>query len=104
MGGTENRAKECQAGLLAGQASAATMRANQLWLWLALLAYVLLRIGLAQTRFVEATCRTLRLSLLRIGAQVRWSVRCIKVAMTSARPHQSEFALDHAKLAALGPA
>ncbi|WP_390624577.1 transposase [Siccirubricoccus deserti] len=90
------------------KASAATMRANQLWLWLALVAYVplraLRRIGLAQTPFVEATCRTLRLSLLRIGARARWSVRCIKVAMTSARPHQSEFALDHARLAGLGPA
>ena len=107
-GDMENRVKECQLDLFAGRASAATMRANQLRLWFASMAYVLLcalrRIGLAHTQFAEATCGTLRLALLRIGAQVRRSVRRIKVAMASAHPHQNEFALAHARLAALGPA
>ena len=107
-GDMENRVKECQSDLFAGRASAATMRANQLRLWFASMAYVLLcalrRIGLAHTQFAEATCGTLRLALLRIGAQVRRSVRRIKVAMASAHPHQNEFALAHARLAALGPA
>jgi hypothetical protein len=72
------------------------------------LAYVLLcalrRIGLAHTQFAEATCGTLRLALLRIGAQVRRSVRRIKLAMASAHPFQDEFALAHARLKAVVPA
>ncbi len=103
-GEMENRIKECQLDLFAGRASAATMRANQLRLWFASMAYVLLcalrRIGLAHTQFAEATCGTLRLALLRIGAQVRRSVRRIKVAMASAHPFQDEFALAHARLTA----
>jgi len=107
-GDMENRVKECQLDLFAGRAPAATMRANQLRLWFASMAYVLLcalrRIGLAHTQFVEATCGTLRLALLRIGAQVRRSVRRISVAMASAHPYQAEFALAHARLTATAPA
>jgi Transposase DDE domain group 1 len=107
-GDMENRVKECQLDLFAGRASAATMRANQLRLWFASMAYVLLcalrRIGLRHTQFAEATCGTLRLALLRIGAQVRRSVRRIKLAMASAHPFQDEFALAHARLTAAGRA
>jgi Transposase DDE domain group 1 len=101
----ENRVKECQLDLFASRASAATLRANQRRLWFAAMAYVLLcalrRIGLAHTQFAEATCGTLRLALLKIGAQVRRSVRRLKVAMASAHPHQAEFALAHARLTAV---
>ena len=107
-GDMENRVKECQLDLFAGRASAATMRANQLRLWFASMAYVLLcalrRIGLPHTQIAEATCGTLRLALLRIGAQVRRSVRRIKLAMASAHPFQDEFALAHARLTAVVPA
>jgi hypothetical protein len=103
-GDMENRIKECQLDLFAGRASAATMHANQLRLWFASMAYVLLcalrRIGLAHTQFAEATCGTLRLALLKIGAQVRRSVRRITIAMASAHPFQDEFALAHARLTA----
>lgn len=103
-GEMENRIKECQLDRFAGRASAATMRANQLRLWFAAMAYVLLcalrRIGLAHTQFAEATCGTLRLALMKIGAQVRRSIRRIKIAMASAHPHQAEFALAHARLTA----
>jgi hypothetical protein len=103
-GGMENRIKECQLDLFAGRASAATMRANQLRLWFASMAYVLLcalrRIGLAHTRFAGATCGTLRLALLKIGALVRRSVRRIKIAMASAHPYHNEFALAHTRLTA----
>src|SRR3712207_6730926 len=96
----ENRIKECQLDLFAGRASAATMRANHLRLWFAAMAYVLLctlrRIGLPRTQFAEATCGTLRLALLKIGALVGVSVRRIKVAMASAHPYQAEFALRRA--------
>jgi Transposase DDE domain group 1 len=101
-GELENRIKECQLDLFADRTSAATMRANQLRLWFASLAYVLLcalrRIGLAHTQFAEATCGSLRLKLLKIGALVTTSVRRIKLAMASACPYQHEFALAHARL------
>jgi hypothetical protein len=101
-GDMENRIKECQLDLFADRTSSATMRANQLRLWLASMAYVLLcalrRIGLAHTQFAQATCGTIRLKLLKLGALVRVSVRRIKVAMASACPYQNEFALAYARL------
>ena len=101
-GEMENRLKECQLNLFADRTSAATMRANQLRLWFASMAYVLLcalrRIGLAHTQFAAATCGTIRLKLLKIGALVRISVRRIKLAMASACPWQDEFALAHVRL------
>jgi len=101
-GEMENRIKECQLDLFADRTSAATMRANQLRLWFASMAYVLLcalrRIGLAYTQFADATCGTIRLKLLKIGALVRISVRRIKVAMASACPFQDAFALAHVRL------
>jgi hypothetical protein len=103
-GGMENRIKECQLDMFADRTSAATMRANQLRLWFAAMAYVLLcalrRIGLAHTQFAEATCGTIRLGLLKIGALVRATVRRIRFAMASADPYQADFALAHARLTA----
>jgi Transposase DDE domain group 1 len=98
----ENRSKECQLDLFADRTSTATMRANQLRLWFASMAYVLLcalrRIGLAYTQFADAACGTIRLKLLKLGALVRISVRRIKLAMASACPCQHEFGLAHARL------
>jgi hypothetical protein len=89
-GDMENRIKECQLDLYADRTSAATMRANQLRLWFASMAYVLLcamrRIGLQHTPFATASCGTIRLKLLKIGALVRVSVRRIKIAMASGCP------------------
>ena len=102
-GEMENRIKECQLDLFADRTSTATMQANQLRLWFASMAYVLLcalrRIGLAHTQFAEATCGTIRLKLLKLGALVRVSVRRIKIAMASACPWRDEFALAHVRLA-----
>ncbi len=101
-GEMENRIKECQLDLFADRTSAATMRANQVRLWFASAAYVLLcalrRIGLAHTEFATATCATIRLKLLKIGALVRVSVRRVSIAMASACPSQHAFALAHARL------
>ena len=98
-GEVENRIKEQQLDLFADRTSAATMRANQLRLWFASFAYVLLeglrRIGLRHTQFATATCGTIRLKLLKIGAQVRKSMRRIKVAMASACPYQAEYHLAY---------
>ena len=78
------------------------MRANQLRLWFASMAYVLIcalrRIGLKHTQLAAATCGTIRLRLLKIGALVRVSCRRIKVAMASACPYQAEYALAHLRL------
>src|SRR5499427_3828987 len=101
-GDMENRIKECQLDLFADRTSAATMRANQLRLWFASMAYVLLcalrRLALQQTQFAKATCGTIRLKLLKIGALVRTSVRRITLAMASSYPYQRDFALAHAQL------
>jgi hypothetical protein len=103
-GDMENRIKECQLDLFADRTSAATMRANQLRLWFAAMAYVLVcalrRIAFRHTQFAQATCGTIRLKLFKIGALVRVSVRRIKIAMASACPYQNEFALAHLRLAA----
>jgi hypothetical protein len=102
-GKLENRIKECQLDLFADRTSAATMKANQLRLWLASMAYGLLcalrRVGLKHTQFATATCGTIRLRLLKVGALVRVSCRRIKLAMASAFPCQQEYALAHLRLA-----
>ena len=101
-GEMENRIKECQLDLFADRTSTKTMRANQLRLWLASMAYVLVtalrRIGLAHTELAKATCGTIRLRLLKIGAVVTKSVRRIKIAMSSACPDAATFRLAHARL------
>jgi hypothetical protein len=103
-GDMENRIKECQLDLYADRTSAATMRANQLRLWFASMAYVLLcalrRIGLQQTHFANATSGTIRLKLLKIGALVHTSVRRIKIAMASACPAADIWGLAAGRLAA----
>ena len=103
-GEMENRIKEQQLDLFADRTSARTMRANQLRLWFAAMAYVLLcalrRIGLANTCFARATCGTIRRALLKIGALVRISHRRIKIAMASGCPYQAEFGRAHASLSA----
>jgi len=101
-GEMENRIKECQLDLLADTMPAATMRANQLRLWFAGMAYVLMcalrRIALAGTEFARATCATIRLKLLKIGAQVTISTRRVRIAMATACPARSIFAIAHARL------
>jgi hypothetical protein len=103
-GDMENRIKECQLDLFADRTSTTTMAANQLRLWFSSFAYVLMqalrRIALPHTELAQATCGTIRLKLLKIGARVTVSVRRIKIAITSACPYQSEFALAHARLRA----
>lgn len=100
----ENRIKEQQLDLFANRTSAATMRANQLRLWFASMAYVLLealrRIGLDGSRFANATCGTIRLELLKITALVRLGVRRLKVAMASSFPYQQEYHRAHVLLGA----
>jgi hypothetical protein len=102
-GEMENRIKECQGDLFADRTSAATMRANQLRLWFSSMAYVLIcalrRIGLAHTQFAAATCATIRLKLLKLGALVTISTRRVKIAFASACPWADEWRIVQARLA-----
>jgi hypothetical protein len=102
-GEMENRIKECQADLFADRTPAPTMRANQLRLWLASFAYVLMcavrRIGLLGTKLETATCGTIRLQLLKIGALVTVSVRRVKLAFASACPAREVCMLASRRLA-----
>jgi hypothetical protein len=101
-GEMENRIKECQLDLFADRTSAASLRANQLRLWFASLAYVLVtalrRLALAGTELAQATAGTIRLKLLKLGALVTVSVRRIKIAIASACPLKSVFAAAHQRL------
>lgn len=94
-GDMENRIKEQQLDLYADRTSTATMLANQLRLWFSTLAYLLLnqlrRAGLAGTEWARATCGTIRLKLLKIGAVVQTSVRRVVVHLSSAWPWRSLF-------------
>jgi hypothetical protein len=101
-GDMENRIKECQTDMFADRTPASTMRTNQLRLWFASMAYVLMcalrRIGLAGTELAQATCGTIRLKLLKIGARVTVSVRRVKLALASACPSREIFAIAAGRL------
>jgi hypothetical protein len=93
-GDMENRIKE-QFSLFADRVSAETMRANQMRLYLSALAYVLVsglrRVGLKGTELAQAQVSTIRIKLLKIGAQIRVSVRKVWVSMASSYPWQGMF-------------
>jgi hypothetical protein len=105
-GEMENRIKEQQLDLYADRTSTETMRANQLRLWFSTLAYLLVnqlrRVGLAGTEWARATCGTIRLKLLKVGALVRVSVRRVWISLSSAYPWQELFRQVAQRLAA-GP-
>ena len=90
-GDMENRIKE-QFSLFADRVSAETMRANQLRLYLSAMAYVLVsglrRMGLKATELAQAQVSTIRTKLLKIGAQIRVTVRKVWVSMASSYPWQ----------------
>jgi len=90
-GDMENRIKE-QFSLFADRVSSESMRANQLRLYLSTMAYVLVsglrRLGLKATELAEAQVSTIRTKLLKIGAQIRVTVRKVWVSMASSYPWQ----------------
>lgn len=104
-GDMENRIKEQQLGMFADRTSTATMRANQLRLYMSTFAYLLVHLlrtrALVGTELEKAQCTTLRVRLLKIGAVIRVSVRRVYFAFSSAHPAQEVF--RHA-LANLRPA
>ena len=104
-GDMENRIKEQQLYLFADRTSTATMRGNQIRLYFSSIAYLLLealrRLGLKGTALARAQCHTIRLKLLKIGAQVRVTVRKIWVSLASGSPSAAVFARVCANLRAV---
>jgi hypothetical protein len=94
-GEMENRIKEQQLCLFADRTSCATMRANQLRLWLSSVAYTLLaalrQVGLCGTEMARARCDTIRLKLLKLGAVVRVTVRRVWISLSESWPYQRVF-------------
>ena len=92
----ENRIKEQQLDLFADRTSTGKMWSNQLRLYFSSLAYVLLqtlrRTGLVGTELEKAQCGTIRLKLLKIGAQVRVTVRKIWISLAGGYPYAAVFA------------
>jgi hypothetical protein len=92
-GDMENRIKEQQLDMFADRTSTGTMRANQMRLYFASVAYVLVaafrRVALRNTKLARAQCGTIRTRLLKIGGIVRISARRIYVSLSSVFPLQS---------------
>ena len=90
-GDMENRIKE-QFSLFADRVSSETIRANQMRLYLSAMAYVLVsglrRLGLQATELAQAQVATIRTKLLKIGAQIRITVRKVWISMASSYPCQ----------------
>ena len=100
-GDMENRIKE-QFWLFADRVSAETIRANQYRLYLSVIGYILIsglrRLGLQGTELAKAQVSTIRLKLLKIGAQIRVTVRRVWISLASSFPLQAEFETIYSNL------
>ena len=88
-GDCENRIKELKDGLYLDRLSCSSFWANQLRLLLVATAYVLmqeLRLCLKSTPLARAQIETLRLQLLKIGGQVKRTVRRIVIHLAANHP------------------
>ena len=94
-GDMENRIKEQQLALFADRTSTRELRANQLRLYFSSFAYVLMqalrRLALPGTALAKAQCGTIRLKLLKVGVQVRLSVRRVWLAFAESYPYAGLF-------------
>ncbi|MEK6706076.1 MAG: IS1380 family transposase [Bdellovibrionota bacterium] len=94
-GDMENRIKEQQMDMFADRTSTAVMRSNQLRMYFSAMAYILMqslrRIGLQGTDFAKAQCGTLRVKLMKIGAQIKITARRILLSLASACPYAKIF-------------
>ncbi len=104
-GEMENRIKEQQLGLFADRTSTSQMRSNQLRLYLSSFAYCLMqalrRLGLAGTDMAKAQCGTIRLKLLKVGAQIKITVRKVWLHLSSGHPCYELFGNAYRNLATL---
>ena len=94
-GDMENRIKEQQLALFADRTSTHELHANQLRLYFSSFAYVLMqtlrRLALQGTALARAQCDTIRLKLLKVGVQVRISVRKVWLAFAESYPYAALF-------------
>jgi hypothetical protein len=101
-GEMENRIKEQQLALFADRTSTERMRSNQLRLYFSTFAYQLMqglrRLGLQGTEMAQAQCQTIRLKLLKIGAQIRVTVRRVVLSLASGYAFREIFAGVYANL------
>lgn len=106
-GEMENRIKEQQLCLFADRTSTHHLSSNQVRLWFSSVAYVLLnelrRLGLTGTDLAHARCDTIRTKLLKIGAQVKVTVRRVWVHLASSYPYAALFAQVLGQLRASRP-
>ena len=107
-GEMENRIKEQQLCLFADRTSTHHLSSNQVRLWFSSVAYVLLnelrRLGLTGTDLAQARCDTIRTKLLKIGAQVKVTVRRVWVHLASSYPYAALFTQVLDQLRASRPA
>jgi Transposase DDE domain group 1 len=100
-GEMENRIKE-QLMLFADRTSTALLRSNQIRVYFSSIAYVLIealrRLGLAGTEWAQAQATTIRLKVLKIGAQIRVTVRKVWIALAEGYPYAKLWANICARL------
>lgn len=101
-GAMENVLKQQVLDLQADRLSTHYLASNQLRLWLAAFAYLLMErvrtIGCAGTALARATAGTLRVQLFKVAAQVTVSVRRVRVPFSAAHPLQTLYRHCHARL------
>jgi len=101
-GEMENVLKQQVLDLQADRMSTHYLASNQLRLWLATFAYLLLErvrtIGCRGTELARATAGSVRLKLLKVAAVVRVSVRRVHVQLSSAYPLRLLFRLCQQRL------
>lgn len=94
-GNMENRIKEQYLDLFADRTPCFLMRANQLRLYFAVVAYMLMdalrRLGLRGTKFAHAQAHTIRMKLLKLGAIIKVSVRRVVFSLAGSYPYQTLF-------------
>ena len=107
-GEMENVLKQPVLDLEADRLSTHYWASNQLRLWLASFAYLLLErlraLGCHGTELARATAGSIRLKLLKVAAQVTVSVRRVYIRLSSAYPRADLFRLCHARLMKVPPA
>jgi hypothetical protein len=105
-GQMENVLKQQVLDLQADRLSTHHLASNQLRLWLAAFAYLLVErlraVGCRGTPLARATAGTIRLKLLKVAGLVTVSVRRVYVQLSSAYPWQDLFRRCHARLMAWG--
>ena len=104
-GNMENVLKQQVLDLEADRMSTHYLASNQLRLWLATFAYLLMErlraLTLQGTELAQATAGTIRVRLLKVAAAVKVSVRRVYVQFCSAFPMQQVFSLCLKRLKAI---